>query len=249
MENLVALSQVIKRQEPKSCPGCGHNIFIRVVQEVLVELGLVNRAVECDGVGCAGNHYPYLNHSRIPALPHGRTAAAATGLKRTSPELIVYTFQGDGDAEVIGLAETMGAAYRNENICAFISLNMLYGLTGGQMAWSTLPGQVTATSSAGRDCELTGYPFHFPELVAHSFPHVAYAARGAVDTPAHINQLKGMVRNALEAQAAGEGYSVVECLSMCPNNWHMSPVQCQDHISNVVTKEFPLGEFVSRRSK
>lgn len=247
MEDIVKLSGLVQNAAPQACPGCGHLLFYRLIREVLEELEINNRAVQCNGIGCTGVNRPWIDHGYVPLLAHGRAAAVATGLKRTNPDLIVYTFQGDGDAEVIGLSETLGAAYRNENICVFVSLNLLYGLTGGQMAWSTLAGQVTTTTPDGRDVSDTGHPFHMPEMIVRSFPDVAYAARGTITSPANIRALKEMIRNAFLAQLNGEGYSVVECLSVCPNNWHLSPAECLDHVDNVVTREFPLGEFKQRR--
>ncbi len=247
MDDLVRLSSLVHTRAHQACPGCGHLIFFRLIMEVLDEMGMTDRAVQCNGIGCTGVQRPWMNHSNVPLLAHGRAAAVATGVKRSNPDLLVYTFQGDGDAEVIGLSETLGAAYRNENICVFVSLNLLYGLTGGQMAWSTLENQVTATTPTGRNVEETGRPFHLPELIAGNFPDAAYVARGSINSPTHIRQLKNMIRNAFEAQLNGEGYSIVENLSVCPNNWHMSPLQCLDHVENVVSKEFPLGEFKTRR--
>lgn len=246
MEDIVKLSSIVQSPAPQACPGCGHLLFFRLILEVIDELGIRDRTVQCNGIGCTGVQRPWMNHGNVPLLAHGRAAAVATGLKRANPDLIVYTFQGDGDAEVIGLSESLGAAYRNENICAFVSLNLLYGLTGGQMAWSTLEHQVTATTPNGRDVSTTGRPFHMPELIVNSFPDVAYVARGTITSPANIRKLKEMIRNAFLAQMNGEGYSLVEGLSVCPNNWHMSPLDCLDHVNNVVTREFSLGELKQR---
>lgn len=247
MEDIVRLSTIVQNPAPQACPGCGHLLFFRLILEVLDEMNLTDKAIQCNGIGCTGVQRPWMNHSNVPLLAHGRAAAVATGVKRTNPDKIVYTFQGDGDGEVIGLSESLGAAYRNENICVFVSLNLLYGLTGGQMAWSTLEHQVTTTTVNGRDPSTTGHPFHMPELIAENFKDAAYVARGSVSSPANIRQLKKMIRNAFEAQLNGEGYSIVENLSVCPNNWHLSPIESLAHVNNVVVKEFPLGEFKKRK--
>lgn len=246
MEDIVRVSNLIQNPAPGACPGCGHLIFFRLIREVLDELNITENAIQANGIGCTGVTRPWQNHGYVPLLAHGRAAAVATGIKRTNPDTFVYTFQGDGDATVIGFAETMNAAYRNENICVFISTNAVFGLTGGQMSWETLPGQITTTSPLGRDVEKTGDPLHLPELIVHTNPKIAYAARGTIDSPKHINQLKKMIRNSMEAQLNGEGYSVVECMSVCPNNWHMTPLQCRDHIADEVIPAYPLGEFKKR---
>jgi 2-oxoglutarate ferredoxin oxidoreductase subunit beta len=161
----------------------------------------------------------------------------------------VRPWQGrlDGDALVIGLSETLNAAYRNENISSFVVNNANFGMTGGQMSWTTLVGEVTTTSVSGRDCATSGKPLHLPEMIAREFP-VAYAARGAVYDVKSINETKRMMRNALEAQIAGEGYSLVEILSPCPTNWHMTPLKSLERVKGAMVGEYPLGEFAARRS-
>lgn len=228
------------------CPGCGHGIVIRLIQEVIEELGQENNQIGILGVGCICTGAPALKIDRFQAA-HGRAAATAEGVKRVRPEVLVFTYQGDGDAYTIGIAESLNAAYRNENITQIVINNTNFGMTGGQMSWTTLPGQLTETTKYGRDCELTGLPFHFPEMVATSKGfHVAYAARGAVVDAVSINKTKKMIKNALEAQLNGEGYSVVEILSACPTNWHMTPQQCNERIKAAVEEEYPIGEFKTR---
>ncbi len=183
MEDIVKLSHLINNPAPAACPGCGHLLFTRLIQEVMFELGITGKAIHVNGIGCTGVNRPWQNHGYVPLTAHGRAAAVATGIKRTNPDLFVYTFQGDGDAAVIGLSETLNAAYRNENICVFVSTNEVFGLTGGQMSWQTLPGQITTTTPRGRDTSLSGKPFHLPELIASQFPDIAYAARGTIDSP------------------------------------------------------------------
>ena len=228
------------------CPGCGHGIVIRLIQEVIEELGQENNQIAILGVGCSCTASPAFKVDRFQAA-HGRACATAEGVKRVRPDTLVYTYQGDGDGYTIGIAESLNAAYRNENITQFVINNNNFGMTGGQMSWTTLPGQRTETSVSGRDCNITGLPFHFPEMVAQSKGfHVAYAARGAVVDPKSINQTKKMIRNALEAQINGEGYSIVEVVSACPTNWHKTPLQCKEHIIENVLAEYPIGEFKTR---
>jgi 2-oxoglutarate ferredoxin oxidoreductase subunit beta len=235
-------------EKPSSfCPGCGHGIAIRLIAECLEELGQDENIIFGIGVGCSSLLGGVLETDRLHCL-HGRASAVCTGMKRVSPENIVISYQGDGDAYSIGLSETTNAAYRNENITVITVNNTNFGMTGGQMSSTTLQGQKTTTSPNGRDCSITGSPIKFPELVAQQF-NVAYVARGSVTSPAKINKLKGYIKNALEAQINGEGYSVVEILSPCPTNWGMTPLQAFDKIDNEIVKEFPIGEFKKREGK
>ncbi len=177
--------------------------------------------------------------------PHGRAAAVATGIRRAEPDKFVFTYQGDGDAYNIGIAETLNAAYRNENICVFTVNNGNFGMTGGQMSWTTMPGQKTATSPSGRNCDLTGIPIKVPELIAYSFTP-AYVARGAVTTPAEINKLKGYIKNAFEAQLNNEGYSMVEIMCSCPTNWNLPPIAARQRLIDEVIPYYGLGEIKKR---
>lgn len=229
------------------CPGCGHGIIIRLICECLEELGQTNNVIFPIGVGCSSNLGGGLTADRFHC-PHGRASAVATGMKRVSPENIVISYQGDGDAYSIGIAETMNAAYRNENITVFTVNNTNFGMTGGQMSWTTLPGQKTTTSQLGRNCDITGAPIKFPEIVASQFD-VAYVARGSVHTPALINKTKTYIKKALQAQVDGEGYSFVEILSPCPVNWNMTPVQAMDRIEKEIVPYYPLGEFKTKEAK
>lgn len=229
------------------CPGCGHGIIIRLICECLEELGQDQNVIFAIGVGCSSNLGAGLITDRLHCA-HGRAGAVATGMKRVNPENMIITYQGDGDAYSIGIAESFNAAYRNENITVITVNNTNFGMTGGQMSWTTMEGQKTTTSPTGRDCSVTGYPVRFPELVAREFKP-AYSARGSVSSPAQINKLKSYIKNALEAQMNGEGYSIVEVLSPCPINWGMSPAQSMKHIDEQVSLEFPLGVFQDRRNK
>lgn len=226
------------------CPGCGHGIFTRLLGECLTELGQDKNVICSLGVGCSCIFDTAYQGNMLQA-PHGRAAAVATGMKMARPDVTVFTYQGDGDAYTIGIAETLNAAYRNENISVFVINNCNFGMTGGQMSWTTMPGQVTATSSGGRNAEETGTPIKVPEMISSSFSP-AYIARGTVTDAKHICQLKRYIKNALEAQIKEEGYSLVEILSPCPTNWHMSPLAALDHIEKTILPYYTVGEFCTR---
>lgn len=242
--DIVRLSHVVNKNM-SWCPGCGHAVFQRLILECIDELGMMDNCISVPGVGCTGLVHGMINHENYYPTPHGRAAAVATGVKRVNPNVLVYTWQGDGDAETIGFSETMNAAYRNENICVFVSVNNYFSMTGGQMSWTSLEGQKTATSPKGRDCSKTGYPIHLPEMIASEF-NVAYAARGALNSPAHINQTKKMIMTAFQKQLNGEGFSIVEALSMCPTSWEASPCECRRIIEEKVMPQYPIGVFKER---
>lgn len=229
------------------CPGCGHGIVSRLVGECVEELGIYNNMIYTIGIGCGAMIAFGLKVDRQHCA-HGRASAVATGIKRMNPDTVVISFQGDGDAYNIGMGETMGTAYRNENITMITVNNTNYGMTGGQMSATTLEGQKTTTTPKGRDSRTTGLPFKFPELVATQFD-VAFAARGSVDSVANINKLKGYIKKALESQIAKEGFSVVEVLIPCPTNWGMSPVKSVEHMRENIIPVFPLGIKKDRVSK
>ena len=231
-------------KETSFCPGCGHGIVIRLIGECLEELGQAQNIIFPIGVGCSSLLGGGLSVDRFHC-PHGRASAVATGMKRVSPGVTVVAYQGDGDAYSIGLSETLNAAYRNENITMIAVNNTNFGMTGGQMSWTTLPGQVTSTTPQGRDCARTGQPLRFPELVATQF-NVAYAARGAVTSPKRVTTLKTYIKNALEAQINNEGYSTVEVLSPCPTNWGLDAVASMRRIEEEIVQYYPLGEFKTR---
>ena len=227
------------------CAGCGHGIVTRLIAEVLEELDQTENFIFTLGVGCSCNIHHFFKGDKLQCA-HGRAAAMATGMKRVSPDTIIMTYQGDGDASAIGIAETLNAAYRNEKITAFVINNALFGMTGGQMSWTTLPGMKTKTSVTGRDCSVTGEPMKLVELISSQFK-VAYAARGSVHTAKDINKTKKYIKNALEAQLAGEGYSIVEFLSPCPTNLGIPPFDSLEWVKNKMLPYFPTGEFTPRR--
>lgn len=229
------------------CPGCGHGIVERLLAECLEELGCGEKVLLNVGVGCSC----LLNSSlAVDTLQcaHGRASASATGMARVMPQMLVLSYQGDGDAYNIGLAETMNAAYRNENITLIVVNNSNFGMTGGQMSWTTLEGQKTTTSIYGRNTAKTGKPIHVPEMIAQFFD-TAFVARGSVYDAAHIIKLKGYIRQAIEAQLAGEGHAMVEVLSPCPTNWGMEPLKAMARVRDTLEKEYPLGIFKHRRQE
>jgi 2-oxoglutarate ferredoxin oxidoreductase subunit beta len=230
------------------CPGCGHGVVARVMAECIEELEQEKNCIVSIGVGCYSLMGAALEADKIDSL-HGRGGAVCTGLKRSNPDVLVISYQGDGDAYSIGIGETTSAAYRNENITVITVNNTNYGMTGGQMSATTMPGQKTITSPLGRDCKKTGMPMKFPELVANSFPEAAYVARGAVTTPAYVNKVKGYIKNALKAQLNNEGYSLVEIMSPCPTNWGMTPLQAIDRVNKELLDYYPLGELKKREAK
>lgn len=229
------------------CPGCGHGIIIRVICECLEELGQDQNIIFPIGVGCSSNLGGGLSTDRLHCS-HGRAAAVATGMKRVNPGNLIVTYQGDGDAYSIGIAETINAAYRNENITVITVNNTNFEMTGGQMSWTTMEGQKTSTCKYGRDCATTGHPIRFPEMAAGNF-HIAYAARGTVSSPGNIRRLKGYIKDALMAQMNKEGYSIVEVMSPCPVNWGMEPVQAMQYIDESLTSYYPLGVIKDRKGE
>jgi len=228
----------------KYCPGCGHGIINRLVAEVLEEMGEHRNVICSCSVGCGGLILLTYGCDMIQAQ-HGRAAAVAVGIKRSRPDAMVFSYQGDGDALAIGLSETLYAAIRNDNITVVFVNNGVFGMTGGQMAPTTLSGQKTTTSPGGRDVKMTGEPVNIIELLRTL--NIGYLARGSVISVPEINKTKKYIRNAFEAQKNKEGYSLVEVLSPCPTNWHMPPLQSLEHIKENVMQVYPLGEFANRR--
>jgi 2-oxoglutarate ferredoxin oxidoreductase subunit beta len=229
------------------CPGCGHGIVHRLLAEVLTELDLPAHTIAVAPVGCAVFAYDYLNVDFVEA-PHGRAPAVATGIRRVRPEAFVLTYQGDGDLAAIGTAEIVHAAARGERITAIFVNNGIYGMTGGQMAPTTLLGQRTTSSPTGRDAALMGYPIRITEMLA-LLPGVTYAARGSVaDVPA-IGRLKAMIKRACQVQIEGGGFALVEALSNCPVGWGMTPQESLEHLKGPVADAYPLGVIVDRGAK
>ncbi len=203
------------------CPGCTHGIVHRLVAEVIDELGIEGRTIGIAPVGCSVMAYNYFTVDMIEAA-HGRAPAVATGVKRANPENIVFTYQGDGDLASIGTAETVHSAARNENITIIFINNVIYGMTGGQMAPTSLPGQVTQTSPYGRDVKLCGYPVKICEMLS-ALEGPEYLERVAVNNVKNVKNAKKAIKKAFQNQIDGKGFSLVEVLSSCPTNWGMTP--------------------------
>jgi len=226
------------------CPGCGHGVVHRLIAEVLTELDLPARTIAVAPVGCAVFAYDYLRVDFVEA-PHGRAPAVATGIRRVRPEAFVLTYQGDGDLAAIGTAEIVHAAARGERITAIFVNNGIYGMTGGQMAPTTLLGQRTTSSPGGREASLMGYPIRITEMLAQ-LPGVTFAARGSVADPSQIGKLKAMIKKASQIQLDGGGFSIVEAISNCPVGWNMTPEQSLEHLRGPVADAYPLGVIVDR---
>lgn len=203
------------------CPGCTHGIIHRLIAEVIDDMDAENKTVGVFPVGCAVFGYNYFNFDGVQAS-HGRSPAVATGVKRAKPDRLVFTYQGDGDLAAIGTAEIVHAAARGENITAIFINNTIYGMTGGQMAPTTLPGQKTQTSPFGRDTDKVGFPIRVCEMLS-TLDGTAYAERVSVHDAKHINAAKKAIRKGFEKQMNGDGFSIIELLSTCPTNWGMTP--------------------------
>jgi Pyruvate:ferredoxin oxidoreductase and related 2-oxoacid:ferredoxin oxidoreductases, beta subunit len=227
------------------CPGCGHGIIHRLIAELLDEMHLGPTTIGVASVGCSVFAYDYLAIDFVES-PHGRAPAVATGVRRARPDAFVFTYQGDGDLAAIGTAEIIHAAARGERISVVFVNNGIYGMTGGQMAPTTLLGQHTTSSPLGRDASLAGFPIPITEMLA-LLPGVAYAARGSITDPGQIGKTKAMLRRAFESQLAGEGLSIVEVLSTCPVGWGLTPAESMAHVANDVTAVYPLGVLVDRK--
>ncbi|MBO4251653.1 MAG: MFS transporter [Clostridia bacterium] len=223
------------------CPGCTHGIIHRLVAESLAELGVLDKTVGVASVGCSVFSYNYFNCDMIQAA-HGRAPAVATGAKRAHPENVVFTYQGDGDLAAIGTAETVHAAARNENITVIFVNNAIYGMTGGQMAPTTLPNQVTQTSPYGRDVTVVGYPVKVCEMLSQ-VTGASYLERVAVNNVKNIRAAKKAIKHAFENQIAGKGFSLIEVLSTCPTNWGLSPKEALKWLDENMETYYPLGVY------
>lgn len=221
------------------CPGCSHGIVHKLVAETMVELDILGKTVGVAPVGCAVFAYQYFNVDMVEA-PHGRAPAIATGLKRVMPDNVIFTYQGDGDLAAIGTAETVHAAARGENITIIFINNAIYGMTGGQMAPTTLPNQITQTSPYGRDVFSAGYPIRVCEMLS-TLDGVAYAERVAADSVPHIRNAKKAIRKAFENQINKKGFSIVEVLSSCPTNLGLQPVKALEWMKENFIPYYPLG--------
>ena len=229
------------------CPGCTHGIIHRLVAEALDELGIEGKAVGVAPVGCAVMAYNYFACDMVEAA-HGRAPAVATGLKRCMPENVIFTYQGDGDLASIGMAETVHAATRNENITIIFVNNAIYGMTGGQMAPTSLPGQVTQTSPYGRDVTTAGYPVRVSEMLS-TLEGPEYIERVAVNNVKNVRNAKKAILKAFKNQIEGKGFSLVEVVSSCPTNWGMTPSKALEWIDENMLPYYPLGVYKDRSAK
>ena len=223
------------------CPGCTHGIVHRLVAEVLEELGVVGQSVGVASVGCSVFSYNYFNCDMVQAA-HGRAPAVATGIKRAVPENVVFTYQGDGDLAAIGMAETIHAATRGENITVIFINNAIYGMTGGQMAPTTLPGQITQTSPYGRDTATAGHPIRVCEMLS-TLSGTALAQRVTVDSVKNVNIAKKAIKKGFQNQIDKKGYSIIEVVSTCPTNWGLTPEESMKWLRENMLEYYPLGVY------
>ena len=223
------------------CPGCTHGVIHRLVAEVLDELGLREKAIGVAPVGCAVFAYNYFDCDFAEAA-HGRAPAMATGIKRVHPDRVVFTYQGDGDLAAIGTGEIVHAATRGENLTVIFVNNAVYGMTGGQMAPTTLPGMRSTSSPRGRDVETMGFPVRVAELLA-TLSGASYVVRRSVHDPGHINQTKKAIKTAFQVQINQMGFSLVEILSSCPVNWGKTPIEALRFVKEEMIPYYPLGDY------
>jgi 2-oxoglutarate ferredoxin oxidoreductase subunit beta len=247
MDKIFSRSECLMGTYTHFCPGCTHGIAHRLVAETIEELGIADRTIGIPGVGCCVFMYSYFPIDVLED-PHGRAPACATGMKRAQPDKIIFAYQGDGDMAAIGTSEIIHAANRGENITVIFINNSVYGMTGGQMAPTTLLGQQTTTSPYGRNFETEGYPIKMAELLA-TLEGVAYSVRVSLHRPQNVIQAKKAIHKAFEMQINQMGFSVVEILSTCNTNWRVSPIEALDVVENEMIPYFPLGVFKERTGK
>lgn len=221
------------------CPGCTHGVIHRLIGEVIDELDILDKTIGVAPVGCSVLAYEYFACDMFEAA-HGRAPAVATGIKRALPDRVVFTYQGDGDLAAIGTAEIVHAATRGENLVSIFVNNCIYGMTGGQMAPTTLPGQVTETSPYGRDVKVQGHPIRVSEMIA-TLDGAVYVERVSVDSVPNILKAKKAIKKAFENAIAGKGFSMIEVLSICPTNWGLSPTESMNWLRENMIPYYPLG--------
>jgi len=226
------------------CPGCTHGIIHRLVAQAIDDLGIEGKTIGVAPVGCAVMAYNYFACDMVEAA-HGRAPAVATGLKRALPENVIFTYQGDGDLASIGMAETVHAATRNENITIIFVNNAIYGMTGGQMAPTSLPGQITQTSPYGRDVNTAGYPVKVSEMLS-TLDGPEFIARVAVNNVKNVKEAQKIIKKAFENQINKKGFSLVEVVSSCPTNWGMTPVDALKWVDEKMIPYYPLGIYKDR---
>ncbi len=241
MNQVFSRPESLKDVQTHFCPGCQHGSIHRLVAEAMDSFGIRDRTIGIASVGCSVFLYSYFDIDVIES-PHGRAPAVATGAKRARPDNIVFTYQGDGDLAAIGTSEIIHAANRGEDITVIFVNNTTYGMTGGQMAPTTMPGQRTSTSPHGRDIKNDGAPFKMAELLSN-LDGVAFSARVAVNSLKNVLQAKKMINTAFRYQVEGRGFSFIEALSTCPTNWGMNPLQANQRLTDEMIPYFPLGVY------
>ncbi len=241
MEKIFGRPKSLRNVAMHYCPGCGHGIAHRLIAEVIDELKIREKTIGVCPVGCAVVAYDYWNFDCCEAA-HGRALAVATGIKRLQPDKVVFTYQGDGDLAAIGTNETIHSANRGENLSVIFINNAVYGMTGGQMAPTTLLNQKTATTPLGRDSKFEGYPLKISEILAF-LEGTKYIERVAVNSPKNIIRTKQAIMQAFQNQIEKRGFSLIEVLSTCPTYWHLSPLEACKWIDQEMTKTFPLGRI------
>jgi 2-oxoglutarate ferredoxin oxidoreductase subunit beta len=244
MERVFGRPQALEERRFHYCPGCGHSLAHRMVAETIDELAIAGTTIVVGSVGCSWNIWDYMRCDGINSL-HGRAPAVATAIKLALPDRVVFTYQGDGDLAAIGTAEIVHAAARGVNISVIFANNAVYGMTGGQMAPTTLLGQTTTTTSEGRDARTAGFPIRVAEMLA-TLDGPAYLERVALDTPANARRAKRAIRKSFETQLAGKGFSLVEVLSPCPPGWNCEAAEARQWLSENMLQTFPLGVFRDR---
>ncbi len=228
------------------CPGCLHGLATKLIAEVIDDLGQADNSLNVISVGCSALNLLYWSGDNL-SVAHGRAPAAATGIKRTNPERLVFAYQGDGDLAAIGLAEIMSAANRGENFTVIFANNQTYGMTGGQMAPTTLIGQKTTTSIYGRDPQTTGYPMKMCELIS-TLEAPVFVARYALNSPKGVNDARKGIKKAFELQLAGKGFTFIELLTNCPTNWKMSPMQTLEYMNTNTIPYFKPGIYKDKEA-
>lgn len=240
MEKIYSRTKTIQEDKVSGfCPGCMHGTVMKLIGEVLDEMGIVEKAICVLGIGCCGLQMDYIAYDNITS-PHGRACAVATGIKRSNSDSLVFTYQGDGDFASIGLAESISAANRGENISVIFINNGIYGMTGGQMAPTTLMGMKATTAPTGRNAEEHGYPMHMCEIL-NQLTAPTYLERTSCNTPQNVNKTKNAIKKAFQNQLDGKGFSMVEVVTGCPTNWGLDAIKSLDFIEEKMLPEFPLG--------
>ena len=241
MKQVFAAPASLKDVQTHFCPGCQHGLVHRLVGDAMDHFDVQQETIGVASVGCSVFLYEYFDIDVVEA-PHGRAPAVATGVKRVHGDKVVFTYQGDGDLAAIGTSEIIHAANRGENFTALFVNNTTYGMTGGQMAPTSLPGQRTSTSSTGRDVQVHGYPIRMSELMA-GLEGVAYSVRVAVNTPQNVIKAGKAIRKAFDMQLQGKGFAFVEVLASCPTNWGMNPLEANERVAAEMVPYFPLGTY------